>query len=111
VARNSCGLISAVLLACGFMIGAGVGDVVASQAKMVCENPRQEYAISFDEMTEIFFSGETQYHVLAVEKTKQRFVVVGLTGDGGPTFKAHFRPYKKMEFFVNNQLFQTDGCR
>lgn len=29
----------------------------------------------------------------------------------GPTFRAHFLPHKKIEFFSGNQLVQTDGCR
>lgn len=78
---------------------------------MICENPRQEYVVRFSKAMNSLSAGETQYRVLAVEETKDRMVIVGLTINDGPTLRAHFRPYKKMEFFTDNQLFQTDGCR
>src|SRR6478609_196182 len=79
--------------------------------EMICKNPRQEYTVIFDEVSKSFRVGETPYDVLAVEKTSERFVVVGLTVNDGQTFRAHFLPYKMMEFFKGKQLYQADGCR
>lgn len=78
---------------------------------MICENFRQEYTIRFDRHMNSFKADSTDYKILAVEDTSERLVVVGLTVNGGPTFRAHFRPYKKIEFYTDNQLYQTDGCR
>lgn len=83
----------------------------AAKLKMVCESPRREYLLTFDEATKTLHADKTLYQVLAVEKTHNTFMVVGLTVNDGPTFRAYFRPYKKIEFFNDNQLFQTDGCR
>lgn len=83
----------------------------AAKLKMVCESPRREYLLTYDEATKTMYADKTLYQVLAVEKTQNKIVVVGLTVNDGPTFRAHFSPYKKIEFFSDNQLFQTDGCR
>lgn len=83
----------------------------ATPSAMICENQRREYAVNFDEVSQTLYADDTLYRVLAVEKTAEKFVVVGLTVNDGPTFRAHFRPYKKMEFFSDSQLIQTDGCR
>jgi hypothetical protein len=83
----------------------------ASSLTMTCENPRQEYRVQFNKLLNTLKAGRTDYRVLAVEETNDRLVVVGLTVNDGPTFRAHFRPYKKMELFSNNQLFQADACR
>lgn len=83
----------------------------ASAETMVCENPRREYVVRFDRTLKGLTANKEQYRVLAVEETKDRLVVVGLTMKGGPTFRAHFRPYKKMELFTDDHLVQTDGCR
>lgn len=86
-------------------------EASASQLTMICENPRREYQVTYDATLETLHADDTQYRILAKEETPDRFVIVGLTVNGGPTFRAHFRPYKKMEFFADNQLSQTDGCR
>jgi hypothetical protein len=78
---------------------------------MVCENPRREYQVTYEEGSGSFKADETHYRVLAVERSADRYIVVGLTVEDGPTFRAHFFPYKKMEFFADSQLMQTDGCR
>ncbi|MDR2311649.1 MAG: hypothetical protein LBE54_11755 [Brucellaceae bacterium] len=83
----------------------------AAKLKMVCESPRREYLLTYDETTKTMYADKTLYRVLAVEKTQKKLVVVGLTVNDGPTFRAHFLPYKKIEFFSDNQLIQTDGCR
>jgi len=83
----------------------------AAKLTMICENPRQEYEVRFDKAMNSMRAGDADYRILAVEETTERLVVVGLTVDDGPTFRAHFRPYKKMEFFTGSQLYQTDGCR
>jgi hypothetical protein len=94
------------------VIGTACPHMALSQNhNMICENPRREYVIKFDDALNQFHADDTAYKVLAVERSGERFIVVGLTVNDGPTFRAHFRPYKKMEFFTDNQLFQTDGCR
>lgn len=93
------------------LVAAATSDASVAQLSMTCENPRQEYQITYDRTLDTFHAGDTQYRVLAKEETADRLVIVGLTVNDGPTFRAHFRPYKKMEFYADNQLFQTDGCR
>lgn len=51
-----------------------------------------------------------RYRILAVEREKNRYIVVAQFEGNGPTLRAHFLPYKKMEFFAEGQLIQTDGC-
>jgi hypothetical protein len=101
-------------LARALILGSALGAPVAGLAsthQMICENSRREYVVKLDDSFNHFHADDTAYKVLAVERTDEKFIVVGLTVNGGPTFRAHFRPYKKMEFFADNQLFQTDGCR
>lgn len=83
----------------------------AAERTMICENSRREYVVKFDKSWPSLIADTTQYQVLAVENTIERLVIVGLTVEDGPTFRAHFRPYMKMEFFIESQLIQTDGCR
>ncbi len=83
----------------------------ADAVTLICENPRREYRVVYDMAFGTVFADDTQYRVLAIEDTTDRLVVVGLTANDGPTFRLHIRPYKKMELFAGNQLFQTDGCR
>ncbi len=83
----------------------------AETFRLICENQRREYAMVFDDETRSLKAGDTDYRVLAVERHDDRFIVVGLTVDQGPTFRLHLSPYRKIEFFIGNQLFQTDGCR
>jgi len=95
---------------------AAFGMLVAFEARaatlrMVCENPRRNYVVTYEEGAKTLSANETAYRVLAVERTKRRLVIAGLTVDDGPTFQAHFRPEKKIEYFSNNALLQTDGCR
>ena len=83
----------------------------AAKVNMICENSRREYLLSYDEMTRTLYADTTLYRVLAVEKTASHFIIAGLTVNDGPTFRLHFQPYKKIEFFSDNQLIQTDGCK
>ncbi|OJY34633.1 MAG: hypothetical protein BGP11_16115 [Rhodobacterales bacterium 65-51] len=78
---------------------------------LICENPRQEYVVKYDLATKQVLASETAYRVLAVEQAGERLVMVGLTTGDGPTFRLQIRPYKKIEFFSDSQLIQTDGCR
>lgn len=88
-----------------------VAPAMAETIEMVCENPGREYVVVFDTDQNTVYANDTLYQVLAVERTSDRFVVVGVTVNNGPTFRLHLHPYKKMELYVDNQLFQTDGCR
>ena len=99
------------ILLAAMAIPAVTGEALAETLSLVCENPRQEYLVSYDPAKSTVHANDTLYRVLAVEETPERLVVVGLTVNDGPTFRLHIRPYKKMEFFSGSQLFQTDGCR
>lgn len=83
----------------------------AATLRMICQNPGRAYVVSYEEGAKTLSANETAYRVLAVERTRRRLVIAGLTVDDGPTFRAHFRPEKKIEYFSNNALIQTDGCR
>ena len=78
---------------------------------MLCKNPSREYAASYSEDSKKFVVDDTQYTVKAVEDNSARYVVSGHTLKDGPDFRAEFRPKKRIEFFENDQLFQTDRCR
>ncbi|OJX80108.1 MAG: hypothetical protein BGO93_01675 [Mesorhizobium sp. 65-26] len=97
-----------MLAAFGMLV---VPEARAATLRMVCENPRRDYVVTYEEGAKTMSANETAYRVLAVERTKRKLVVAGLTVDDGPTFRAHFRPEKKIEYFSNNALMQTDACR
>ena len=86
-------------------------SAATKQLTMICENLRREYQVTYDVTAGTLHADDTQYRILLKEETVDRLVIVGLTVNDGPTFRAHFRPYKKVEFFADNQLSQTDGCR
>ncbi|MFJ1307954.1 hypothetical protein [Agrobacterium sp. P15N1-A] len=91
--------------------GIGTSALASEIETMVCENPRREYQVRFARSENSFLADKTAYRILAVEETSEKLIVVGVTVGDGPTFRAHFKPYKKMEFFSDSQLQQTDGCR
>ena len=99
------------LLLCALVIQAVPGDVVAETIGLVCENARREYRVYFDSELNTVRAESTFYRVLVVEKAEEKLMEVGLTVNDGPTFRLHIRPYKKMEYFSESQLFQTDECR
>lgn len=78
---------------------------------MLCRNPSREYAASYSEDSKRFFADDTEYKVEKVEDTARRYVISGDTVNDGPRFRAQFRPDKRIEFFVDGKLFQTDRCR
>ena len=89
--------------------------VQAKTLKMVCENPRREYLVTFVEggkqiLASAGDGNDGHYTVLAVEKTGNKYVVAAQTENSGPAVRAHFRPYLKMEYWTNGELFQTDAC-
>jgi len=84
---------------------------LSDPVSLVCESPKREYRVEFDADLRSVSANDTQYSVLAVEETAERTAVVGLTTDGGPTYRLYLHPYKKMEFFSDGKLFQTDNCR
>jgi hypothetical protein len=87
---------------------AATGDVLV----MICQNPRQEYRVSFDTLSREFLANDTSYKVLAVEISADRFVVSGMVGnDSNLGFAAHFHPYTRVDFYQDDQLFQMDACR
>ena len=102
-----------VILAAGF-ISSSLAPAYASAdiVKLICQNPRREYVVEYNNrLRTLTLDGETNYKILAVEKTPERYVIAGLTVEGGPTFQLHLRPYRKMDFYSGESLQQTDGCR
>ncbi|MET1410683.1 hypothetical protein ABVF61_00345 [Roseibium sp. HPY-6] len=81
-----------------------------------CENPGREYQVIYSEGDRyVVINPDTQsarYLVLAVESGENKLVVAAqLVGTAeAPVLRAHFKPYRKMEYFVGGQVFQTDGC-
>ena len=87
----------------------------ADAYKLICENPRREYIVTYsDGDRNIQVSdgvNETPYTVLAVEETQEKHVVAAQTPNGGPSVRMNLRPYLRMEYWTDGQLFQTDACR
>lgn len=88
-----------------------VSDAAAGVISMICQNPRREYVLTYNTDDRSLVLGDTSYKVLAVERTEDRFIVAGTTVNGGPTFQLHIRPYRKIDFYSDGSLDQTDGCR
>ena len=92
-----------------------VTSVYADTYKLVCENPRREYLVTYTDGERTIQASdgvnETPYTVLAVEKTGDKHVVAAQTPNGGPSVRMNLRPYLRMEYWVDGQLFQTDACR
>jgi hypothetical protein len=88
---------------------------VADALQVTCENPRREYLVRYEEGDRYIRVGaegdESNYTVLAVEKSTDRFIIAAQTPNGGPTVRFGIRPYLRMEYWVDGQLFQTDACR
>ncbi|MCX8254600.1 hypothetical protein RHAL1_03731 [Beijerinckiaceae bacterium RH AL1] len=99
------------------LLGALLLSCCAAEAEVLtmrCTNPRP-YLATYNEDARTFVESAPEatasYTILSVENTKRTLTVTGLTVNGGPTFKATFRPQKKIELFADNKLFQTDRCR
>jgi len=86
----------------------------AQSLSMICENPGREYHVTYTMGDrEIILNPDTdatRYRVLAVELQQGRLIVAAQTRNGGPAVRVHFRPYKKLEYFEDGEVFQTDGC-
>jgi hypothetical protein len=67
------------ILLAAMAIPAVIGEALAETLSLVCENPRQEYLVSYDPALSTVHADDTLYRVLAVEETPERLVVVGLT--------------------------------
>jgi hypothetical protein len=89
-------------------------NAAAQSLSMICENPGREYQVTYTlGSREIIVNPDTEqtrYRVLAVEEAEGKLIVAAQTPNGGPAVRVHFRPYRKMEYFVDGQVFQTDGC-
>jgi hypothetical protein len=87
----------------------------ADTYRLICENPRREYTISYTDGDRAIQASdganETPYTVLAVEETEEKHVVAAQTPNGGPSVRMNLRPYLRMEYWMDGQLFQTDACR
>lgn len=97
--------IAAIVLAC---------PALAEKMEMTCKNPRQGYAVTFDDMTRTIVvgapGGDTPYMVESVEKGAGGPVVKGKTVNDGPGFVAYLGGKKRMEFVDGGQVIQTDLC-
>lgn len=87
----------------------------AAHIVLACKNPRRNYLVTFDfssrSITAAADDDISQYKVLSIENSQNDLLVSGLTVNDGPTFLAHFRKNKRIEYFVENKLFQTDDCQ
>jgi hypothetical protein len=99
------------------MVMLTINSIELAEAKtlqLACENPRREYLVKYQEgAREILLNPDTEnsgLRVLAVENTTDKYVVAAQTPNGGPAVRLHLRPYLKIEYWVDGQLFQTDGC-
>jgi hypothetical protein len=83
--------------------------------KLICENPRREYIVTFADGDRAIIASDgvnaTPYTVLAVEDTSEKHVIAAQTPNGGPSVQMNLRPYLRMDYWVDGQLFQTDACR
>lgn len=81
----------------------------AATLTMICENPRREYVITFDEGMNSLHADDTPYRILAVEKTSSRLVVAGLTVNEGPTFRPIFDPTGRSSFLPTISKLRLTG--
>jgi hypothetical protein len=74
---------------------------MAGTLEITCKNPRQSYAVTFDDMTRTFTVSapgtDAPYMVESVETGKDRPVVKGQTVKGGPGFVAYLGGKKRIE--------------
>ena len=86
----------------------------AQPLSMICENPGREYQVTYTlGNRDIILNPDTErtrYRVLAVEHAEGKLIVAAQTPNGGPAVRVHFRPYKKLEYFADGEVVQTDGC-
>jgi hypothetical protein len=110
-------MIKSILL---FSVIVATFPAVAETQHMKCKNAVRYYAVTFDTETRILTTrsddqtgvgGLRELIVLAVNNTSDGLVVSGRANmSNGPAFRALFSPLKKMEWFVDNKLFQIDAC-
>lgn len=85
-----------------------------ADTRLICENPGREYLVVYEPGTEFLTlnpdSDKTRYRVLIDNNDDATHIVTAATFDGGPTAQLHLRPYLKIEFWSDGQLFQTDAC-
>jgi hypothetical protein len=113
IRRAKCGPWLSGLSAIGLLAFQSTG--FAETFSVVCENTRREYLVIYTEGARYISvnpdSENVQYTILAEEKSAERHVVAAQTPSGGPALRLHLRPYLKAQYFVDGELFQTDGCR
>lgn len=85
-----------------------------AETQLICENPIREYQVVYSPgVSELILnpdSDPTSYVILIDEAGEWAHVITAATPNGGPTARLHLRPYLKMEFWSDGELFQTDGC-
>ncbi|MEH6523431.1 hypothetical protein [Sulfitobacter sp.] len=97
-----------------FILTVQAAPAFAADVGMICKNPGREYYLEYSEGTKYIVvmpdSEATKFPVLIDEKTDARHVVTANTVAGGPIVRLHIRPYQKLEFWLDGELDQTDGC-
>jgi hypothetical protein len=89
----------------------------ADKFYMACQTPaHHDYTVEADDVARTFIAKSIDggkigaYRVTAIENTPSRLFIVGFTNDGGPPFKAKFRPKRQIEF-GNGKDAQVGSCR
>lgn len=89
----------------------GIGH---ADTRLICENAGREYLALYEageaELTLNPDSNATHYTIIIDDNSDKSHIVTAETPNNGPTVRLHLRPYTKIEFWSNGQLFQTDAC-
>lgn len=96
------------------MLYLSAGIAVASEMRLICENPRREYLVVYTPGAESLLLNPdaegANYSILIDDNSDGHHIVTASTPNGGPTARLHLRPYLKMEFWSGGEVMQTDGC-
>jgi len=89
---------------------------LAEDLRMICKNDFHEYLLTFDTQARSLVlnpdTDKTTYKVLAFEKNASREGVAGMVGiKSNLGFYAEFRPKMRVDFYLDDKLFQSDTCR
>ncbi len=96
------------------VVRATVPSLAWSETVLVCANVGGEHQVTYEpDASNLVLSSpgrSTLYPVLVDDNQDASHVVTAHTVGDGPTARLHLRPYLKMEFWLDGQLTQTDGC-
>jgi hypothetical protein len=87
---------------------------LSAQVHLICENPIREYLVVYESgqpfLTLSPDTSNTRYQVIVDDNTDTSHTVIASVPDTDLTARLHLRPYLKLEFWANGEVFQTDGC-